>query len=83
MRRVRMSTYLFGALGGLLFGYDLGVVAGALLYIKPEFGLTSAGEGFVTSSLLLGAMIGALGCGGVSQRYSRRTAGLFGGKPPR
>jgi sugar porter (SP) family MFS transporter len=72
MRRVRMSTYFFGALGGLLFGYDLGVVAGALLYIKPEFGLTSASEGFVTSSLLLGAMIGALGCGGVSQRYGRR-----------
>jgi MFS family permease len=67
-----MSTYFFGALGGLLFGYDLGVVAGALLYIKPEFGLTSAGEGFVTSSLLLGAMIGALGCGAVSQKYGRR-----------
>lgn len=72
VRRVRMSTYFFGALGGLLFGYDLGVVAGALLYIKPEFGLTSAGEGFVTSSLLLGAMIGALGCGAVSQKYGRR-----------
>lgn len=67
-----MPTYFFGALGGLLFGYDLGVVAGALLYIKPEFGLTSAGVGFVTSSLLLGAMIGALGCGAVSQKYGRR-----------
>jgi major inositol transporter-like SP family MFS transporter len=43
-----------GRAGGLLFGYDLGVVAGALLYIKPEFGLTAAGEGFVTSLLLLG-----------------------------
>jgi sugar porter (SP) family MFS transporter len=67
-----VPSYVFGALGGLLFGYDLGVVAGALLYIKPEFGLTSAGEGFVTSSLLLGAMIGALGCGALSDRFGRR-----------
>jgi sugar porter (SP) family MFS transporter len=67
-----VPSYIFGALGGLLFGYDLGVVAGALLYIKPEFHLDSVEVGFVTSSLLLGAMIGALGCGGLSERYGRR-----------
>jgi sugar porter (SP) family MFS transporter len=74
-----VPSYVFGALGGLLFGYDLGVVAGALLYIKPEFGLTSAGEGFVTSSLLLGAMIGALGCGAASDRFGRRRVVLGSG----
>jgi MFS family permease len=78
-RTSAVPSYLFGALGGLLFGYDLGVVAGALLYIKPEFGLNAAGEGFVTSSLLLGAMIGALGCGALSDRFGRRRVVLGAG----
>jgi sugar porter (SP) family MFS transporter len=78
-RASAVPSYIFGALGGLLFGYDLGVVAGALLYIKPEFGLDSVEVGFVTSSLLLGAMIGALGCGGLSERYGRRRVVLAAG----
>jgi hypothetical protein len=34
----------FAALGGLLFGYDTGVISGALIFIKREFGLTIAAE---------------------------------------
>jgi MFS family permease len=78
-RASAVPSYVFGALGGLLFGYDLGVVAGALLYIKPEFGLDSVEVGFVTSSLLLGAMIGALGSGALSERYGRRRLVLAAG----
>ena len=78
-RASAVPSYIFGALGGLLFGYDLGVVAGALLFIKPEFGLDSVQVGFVTSSLLLGAMIGALGCGGLSERYGRRRVVMAAG----
>jgi sugar porter (SP) family MFS transporter len=78
-RASAVPSYIFGALGGLLFGYDLGVVAGALLYIKPEFHLDSVEVGFVTSSLLLGAMIGALGCGGLSERYGRRRVVMAAG----
>jgi sugar porter (SP) family MFS transporter len=66
------TTYVFGALGGLLFGYDLGVVAGALLLIKPELGLSALQVGFVTSSLLVGCMIGALGCARLADAVGRR-----------
>ena len=66
------ATYVFGALGGLLFGYDLGVVAGALLLIKPGFGLSAIEVGFVTSSLLVGCMIGALGCARLADAVGRR-----------
>ncbi|HEV3362179.1 MAG TPA: sugar porter family MFS transporter [Pseudonocardiaceae bacterium] len=76
IRPVRASTYFFGALGGLLFGYDLGVVAGALLFITPQLGLSHLQTGMVTSSLLVGAMIGALGCGRITDRVGRRTVVL-------
>lgn len=71
-RSVSRSTYFFGALGGLLFGYDLGVVAGALLFLGPEMHLTPLQTGMVTSSLLVGGMIGAIGCGRITDRYGRR-----------
>src|SRR5205807_3512118 len=71
-RRVGKSTYFFGALGGLLFGYDLGIVAGALLFIVSQFGLSHMQAGMVTSSLLLGAAISAVGCGRVNDRVGRR-----------
>jgi sugar porter (SP) family MFS transporter len=61
------------ALGGLLFGYDTGVVSGALLFLKNEFGgLSSFQQELVTSLLLIGAMIGAFGAGKVADRIGRR-----------
>jgi len=45
----------FAALGGLLFGYDTGVISGALIFIKREFGLTTVAEEIVVSGVLLGA----------------------------
>lgn len=72
----------FSAVGGLLFGYDTGVISGALLFIEDDFGLSSWMQGVVVSSLLVGAMIGALGCGPVADRVGRRrillmTAAIF------
>lgn len=52
------------AVSGLLFGFDTGVISGALLFIKKDFHIDSTLQEFVTSSVLIGAMIGAL-CGGL------------------
>jgi hypothetical protein len=60
------------ALGGLLFGYDTGVISGAMLFIQDDFQLTPFLQGFVVSSLLVGAMVGALGCGPLTDRFGRR-----------
>jgi sugar porter (SP) family MFS transporter len=61
------------ALGGLLFGFDTGVISGALLFIRQDFNLTAFTEGFIVSSLLLGAMVGAGVSGALSDRLGRRT----------
>ena len=61
------------ALGGLLFGYDTGVISGALLFIKTDFQLNAFLEGFIVSSLLLGAMVEAGVSGSLSDRLGRRT----------
>jgi SP family sugar:H+ symporter-like MFS transporter len=64
--------YFFGALGGLLFGYDTGVISGAILFIKDEFHTSSFMEGAIVAFLLLGAMIGAALAGRLSDRLGRR-----------
>lgn len=46
--------------GGFLFGFDLVIIAGALPYIKRDFALTPALEGWAASSAILGAIIGPL-----------------------
>jgi MFS transporter, SP family, major inositol transporter len=58
--------------GGLLFGYDTGVINGALEPMKADLGLTATGEGLVTSTLLLGAAIGALVCGKLNDTLGRK-----------
>jgi sugar porter (SP) family MFS transporter len=61
------------ALGGLLFGYDTGVVSGALLFLKNDFGgLSSFQQELVTSLLLVGAVIGALTAGRIADKLGRR-----------
>ncbi|HEX6753209.1 MAG TPA: MFS transporter [Solirubrobacterales bacterium] len=42
-----MLTAAIAGLGGLLFGYDTGVIAGALLFIKTDFGLSSFAQGLI------------------------------------
>jgi MFS family permease len=60
------------ALGGLLFGYDTGVISGALLFIGPEFQLSPAMLGWVAGIALAGAAVGAAAAGGLADRFGRR-----------
>jgi sugar porter (SP) family MFS transporter len=62
------------ALGGLLFGYDTGIISGALLFIREDFGLSDAAQQTVVGSLLFGAVLGALIAGPLTDRAGRRTA---------
>ena len=64
--------FFFGALGGLLFGYDTGVISGAILFITEDFGLSPFMQGAVVAALLLGAMFGAAFAGPMSDRLGRR-----------
>lgn len=72
-RRAVVLASIVTALGGLLFGYDTGVVSGALLFLKDSFGnLSSFDKELVTSLLLVGAAVGALGAGRAADRVGRR-----------
>jgi SP family galactose:H+ symporter-like MFS transporter len=83
---VKHFVYLataISALGGMLFGYDIGVISGAILFIKKDFSLSQGMEEIVVSSVLLGSLVGAVVGGILADRLGRRrllivTAIVFG-----
>lgn len=76
-RRFIVGVAVIAAIGGALFGYDTGVISGALLFMSPHFGLSAVLEGVVTSSLLIGAAFGAVSGGRIADGVGRRTALLI------
>ena len=54
-RSTARSSSRFGALGGMLFGFDTGIISGASPLIESDFGLSVAQTGFITSSVLIGS----------------------------
>ena len=69
------------AIGGFLFGYDTGVISGAILYIKQEYALTIFQEELIISMVSLGAIFGAISGGPLCDKVGRKkivlTSSLF------
>jgi sugar porter (SP) family MFS transporter len=77
-----MQFYLIAsvaALGGLLFGYDTGVISGALLFIRQVMSLSATMQGIVVGIALLGAAVGAAVAGHFSDLIGRRRVILGAG----
>lgn len=60
------------ALGGFLFGFDTAVISGVVGFVKGEFGMSAAKEGWFVSSALLGCIIGVSIAGKLSDSYGRK-----------
>jgi sugar porter (SP) family MFS transporter len=67
-----IMTGLVSAIASLLYGYDTGIISGALLQIREDFGVGIGWESVIASSILLGAIIGALSCSRLSEVLGRK-----------
>jgi sugar porter (SP) family MFS transporter len=63
---------LVSAISGLLYGYDTGIISGALLQIGEDFDIGHVWEQVIAASILVGAVIGALTCSRLAERRGRR-----------
>ena len=63
---------IIAATGGLLFGFDTGVISGAIPFFQKDFGIDNGMVEQITSAGLLGAILGALFCGKLTDRLGRR-----------
>ncbi|MEU9469692.1 sugar porter family MFS transporter [Streptomyces avermitilis] len=82
MARSVTAIAAVGSLGGLLFGYDTGIISGALPAITSAFDLGVQAQQVLTSAIIVGAIIGALISGRAAERFGRRltvmgAAGIF------
>jgi sugar porter (SP) family MFS transporter len=70
---------IIAALGGLLFGYDTAVIAGAIGFLQTHFQLDAAMKGWAASSALLGCVVGVSFAGLFSDRLGRKTTLVLSG----
>ncbi len=71
LKYVYQCTFV-AAVGGLLFGYDTAVVAGAIGFIQQKYQLSAAMTGWVASCALVGCMVGAMFAGALSDKLGRK-----------
>src|SRR5712692_5373600 len=70
-----LSVYFIAsvaAIGGLLFGYDTGVISGALLFLKQSFALNATTQEITVSAVLVGAIIGSILAGRLNDVLGRK-----------
>ena len=70
---------MVAAVGGFLFGYDLSIISGAMVFIKPAFGLNPHQVGLAMGSALLGCMAGPLVGGPLGDRWGRKRTLILAG----
>ena len=71
------TTYLWfisltATIGGLMFGFDMGIISGAIPFIQPYFGWNELQLGWGVSSILVGCIIGAFGTGSLTEKFGRK-----------
>jgi MFS transporter, SP family, galactose:H+ symporter len=79
MRPFVLLVASVAALGGLLFGYDTGVISGAILFISHDFALTTVLQEWTISVVLVGCIAGSSAAGALADRFGRRWALLGAG----
>ena len=67
-----LGICLVATLGGLLFGYDTGVINGSIKFVQLKFSLDPTMKGWAASSALLACMFGAAFAGPMSDRFGRK-----------
>ena len=74
-----LGIAIVAAIGGFLFGYDTGVIGGALLFIQKDLNLDKGAQQAAVSAILVGAVVGAIGAGWLADHFSRRRTKILAG----
>ncbi|MCK4748233.1 MAG: sugar porter family MFS transporter, partial [Bacteroidales bacterium] len=64
---------LVATIGGLMFGFDVGIISGAIPFIQPYFNWDELQLGWGVSSILVGCIVGAFGTGALTEKYGRKS----------
>lgn len=84
MQQQRNNSFIYkvtlvAAVGGLLFGYDTAVIAGAIGFMQKYYNLSPAMMGWVASCALLGCIVGAMYAGTLSDKIGRKKVLMLSG----